>query len=986
MQSLPGFLNSAWTSTMRFHHVVPGLLLLFIGCLIPLGCSRSFWRQQADQESYEAISERFIHPSWNVPRIDITPDSRSRFYDPYDPDCAPLPPDDPAAHDFFQMVQGKKGVRSWYKFGTSHGIENPAWFQSLDLSYPVIQPGEEYPENPLPQLSNLTLEQALELSSIHSREYQTQIEDLYLESLTLTGSRFQFQTRFLTAGGERPTVSLFRRASGRGMDGPDDLQLNSKMGLRKLLPAGGQIAVELANNTIWIFTGQNRTSTISALSYSLTQPLLLGAGRKIVLEELTQQERNVLYAARVLARFRKFFFTEIVSGGPSGGFLGLLQQRQFLINRKNNVDLLEEQLEILRILESQPAQLAERTFGLPDKWVQNGFPAELTGPATEEEGMLSYQPRSQELTWKGPMSLRQRERLIEMSRPTLETDLDYLMEEWMTHSVLLPTAELSDRLGRLQGAITRAREDYFRKAIEEILQRMETRTETLTVTQLESQLANARNALRQAEQGYQDRLDQFKLQLGLPPDLPMTLDESMLKPFELFDPRLSRMEREFKDFVDVWNRLDREVPAKEDFQEVILQLAELKDELKRVGFGLVKQDFKKIQTLMRDEDTTSGSRFPPRLFATTEERTRVEEDGKTDQRLFLGLQKEFEREFYYDMNSVEQRMQHLQEVTARRTLTAPEKQWITKEVAELRERMLKISQNLLGLQINLRVELIPLNPVQLKMDEAVQIGLQQRLDLMNQKANVFDLRRKVELAANELEAILDVRVEGSVGTPDGKPLGFTSSLSTIRAGLEFTAPVDQIIQRNNYRRALIDYQRERRLAMELEDNVKLQIRTSWRNLNVLKQNFETARQAIRIAARQYDNAVELTSAGGQNQGLNLLNALNSVLSAQNNLISIWVSYERSRLEFYRDMGLMQIDPQGIWVDPFYQAGSDLLVQDSTATLDSSIPDELPLDEYDLPLPELQMLPELIPNEEDPLVPPLNGGLSGGLNLNLGPDR
>ncbi len=94
-----------------------------------------------------------------------------------------------------------------------------------------------------------------------------------------------------------------------------------------------------------------------------------------------------------------------------------------------------------------------------------------------------------------------------------------------------------------------------------------------------------------------------------------------------------------------------------------------------------------------------------------------------------------------------------------------------------------------------------------------------------------------------------------------------------------------------------------------------------RQLNVLRQNFETSRLQIRLAALQYDSAVEATSDPAQsvrNPGLNLLNALSSVLQAQNGLISNWVNYEQNRLNIYRDMGIMEIDANGIWEDDFYQ--------------------------------------------------------------------
>ena len=142
--------------------------------------------------------------------------------------------------------------------------------------------------------------------------------------------------------------------------------------------------------------------------------------------------------------------------------------------------------------------------------------------------------------------------------------------------------------------------------------------------------------------------------------------------------------------------------------------------------------------------------------------------------------------------------------------------------------------------------------------------------------------------------ILDIAAEGNIRTPVGEtPFDFRGRRSSFQVGARFTAPLDQIAERNDYRLALIDYQRARRGYMAVEDQVKFSIRQNWRQLQVLDKNFETARQALRLAAAQLDLVIEEANApaqlaqqqGGQ-QGLNLLNALNSVLNALNDLISI----------------------------------------------------------------------------------------------------
>ncbi|MCH7989045.1 MAG: TolC family protein [Planctomycetes bacterium] len=129
-------------------------------------------------------------------------------------------------------------------------------------------------------------------------------------------------------------------------------------------------------------------------------------------------------------------------------------------------------------------------------------------------------------------------------------------------------------------------------------------------------------------------------------------------------------------------------------------------------------------------------------------------------------------------------------------------------------------------------------------------------------------------------------------------------------------------ERNTYREALITYQRARRTYIAAEDNVKREIRVNWRQLAKEKENLENARQAVRSSARQCRSAVLESTAPALlrrgDPGLALLTALDAVLGSQNSLIGIWVNYEQSRLNIYRDMGIMEIDEKGIWTDGFYQ--------------------------------------------------------------------
>jgi hypothetical protein len=847
-------------------------------CLVVLsvGCSPTFWADQANSDSYEILAEKANDPAWEVPRYDVEPDPRSRFYDPYDPNHEPLPPDDPAANVYMHWLQCKKGYKSWHKFGRALSIENPDWLVqygiSPELSAEIAASGNSLPGTELPALEDVTLRETIDIANINSREYQFQIENLFLAALDLTFGRFQFDVRYLGVGGQNPQAELNRR---RLANGTQELDLGSRMGVNQVLPSGAQWAVELANNTLWLFSGSNQTNSVSVLSYSLVQPLLFGAGRKVVLNNLTQDERNVLYQTRVLARFRKTFFTQNVAGGD--GFLQLLQQLQVIYNERDNIKRLERQVEILRALSSQkPKVQSERLDKLPENWI---IPPELAEK-------MEFDEESRMLSWKGEMTADQEKRLLALSE-----------------------------------------EDDYQATVGELVQRIRTEVVTLDVAQLETRLAQSINRLRSLERAYQDALGRFKLFLGLPPNMPMSIDASLLKPFQLIDPLLPEIEQEIYDYVEVWAKVYVEdwedpnlvPPTTDELLNVVEGLQVLLGRLKKDALLTLEQDIKNVDLLLGDTDEGVSEEIlalRKRRLVSAEDRDRVRQSTSNDIRLYSGIRKE--------VQEIESRLNGLKGFLSEETLSNDQKKRIILEMANLREDMLRTSQGMQVIEIGLRVELITLEPFTMDSSEAVRIGLENRLDLMNQRGFVMDARRLMEVRSNSLEAVLNVVVDGDVSTPLGKnkPLDFRGSQAGLRAGVEFTAPLSLVQERNAYRESQIEYQRQRRTFMEAQDNVTFDIRQSWRQLNVLRQNFETSRVQIRLAALTYDSAVEATSgpaqAGRTTAGLTLLNALSSVLEAQNSLISNWVNYEQNRLNIYRDMGIMEIDENGIWKDDFYQ--------------------------------------------------------------------
>ena len=295
-------------------------VLLLAACLLT-GCSRARYRNWADRETYPIVAERILQPQYDIGRTQVDPDSTSRLFDPFDPDHPPKPPDDPAAATFMAQPGGMRGARNWENDGVTDQIEPEGWEIGLELDEQGIL--------------HLNQDRAVEVALLNSRENQTALEDVYLTALALTLNRFEFALQWFG----RNSTAFTHFGSGGAPTETNTLSSNSNLGFTRNFAAGGQLLVDFANSLVFEYTNGSKQWS-SNLSFRFLQPLLRGAGRKVRLESLTQQERNVLYSVRDFARFRKQFWAGIAVQG--GGYLDLLLAIQTLRNNQENLKRQEE--------------------------------------------------------------------------------------------------------------------------------------------------------------------------------------------------------------------------------------------------------------------------------------------------------------------------------------------------------------------------------------------------------------------------------------------------------------------------------------------------------------------------------------------------------------------------------------------------------------------------------------------------------------------
>lgn len=192
----------------------------------------------------------------------------------------------------------------------------------------------------LPRNANpyvVTLQQAFTLALINARIYQLQLENLYNAALNVTLQRFAFEPQFyagmspltpplgLGFPGLFPENRFFYQTRKAGTQ-MSTLTLGEVAGFGKLLSTGGQLLMGFANQVVFNFVGKNpiQPTVQSSLPLTFVQPFLRGAGRAVVLENLTQAERSLLYQVRSFAKFRQEFIVDMLTGGtitqPGVGF------------------------------------------------------------------------------------------------------------------------------------------------------------------------------------------------------------------------------------------------------------------------------------------------------------------------------------------------------------------------------------------------------------------------------------------------------------------------------------------------------------------------------------------------------------------------------------------------------------------------------------------------------------------------------------------
>jgi outer membrane protein TolC len=854
------------------------LLMVVILCNIvaAIGCHRGYYRRQADAEARRLIREKSLDPRWDSADGAIDIDPQSRMFNPFSKDHPPIPPDDAASHQFMHRVDGKEGYPHWHANGDTNHVEAPEWLKYL----PLNEKGQ----------CVLDLDRAFDLALMHSPDLQQQRERLYLAALEVSIERFGFDSQLFTG------FNSFFTSQGRlrgGTSGTSSSTFQSQIGsnggglnIRRLGITGANFAVGLANTILFEFAGNNTRSASSLIDFSIIQPLLRGAGRDRIMESLTQSERDLLASVRQLERFRRGFYLQVAIGrNPGAGVSGALLNAPGLAsaNAGGFFGLLEDQQRI----------------------------------------------RNQEF------NVRQ-----------------------------------------LEAVLKQFREFFARERLDAVQLKL-----------FETSVYSQQRSLLDAKTQYQTSLDQFKIELGLPPDLEVVIEDSYLDQFELISDQvnlrliaisdlreetgnaLNQVDNLFADRDEKgfdWNEFKWPGNLTSELENLIPYIDKAEETLKKIveiDRAQLESDFKRLdskrearlaylETVQASIDSgrvissVDDKLFEPESIPKLDNLSKRLTDPELDNREFI-INEDGEKEVpprsilkraeilkadfeavTKKINDFKKAQQEMKRVPGEGELD-PElynyiltefQQTIPGQLSELNNLMLEISL----LQALARSNSIEINNSTIDAELAMRIARCMRRDLMNARAALVDQWRNIEFVADQLEAQVDLVFEGDIGNFGDNPFKIRYETGQLRAGFRFDAPIVRMAERNAYRNALIAYQQARRNYYQFEDRMKQNLRNIVRNIDRNKVLFELDRRTVQVQIENVEiNRFELEApvAANQNARLgtqtarNLADSIIGLNNAQNSFLSSWVQFEVLRRNLDFDLGTMQLDESGRWIDP-----------------------------------------------------------------------
>jgi len=447
------------------------------------------------------------------------------------------------------------------------------------------------------------------------------------------------------------------------------------------------------------------------------------------------------------------------------------------------------------------------------------------------------------------------------------------------------------------------------------------------VDQFRQSIEDERANLLQIRNSFELALDRYKTgTLGLPPDLPIELDDSLIRQFQLVARKGTAVEDAIVALQERVGGLSIGADI-ESVGQVLADASTLVDSVRR-QLDDVSPDLARMEEAVpaRERTMTDGEK---KLFQSDREGLH---EGLTD------LKQQFEQALAELKILRDELSENTKKSTFDKTII-----WLTD--------ILRLVQGSILVQARARLEAVTVDRIELISQDAFGIALVNRMDFMNGRAALVDSWRSIQIKADALQSVLNVTANGDIRTARNNAVSFRGTTGNLRLGVEFDAPFTRLLERNNYRQSLIDYQRDRRNFIQSHDSLHLGLRSLLRQIEQLRMDLEIQRRAVTIAIRRVDMTraafyapVRPPQPGqrpaqfGPTAATNLLTALSALRNTQNNFMGVWLNYHAARMRLERELGTMKLDEDGNWID---HPVSNSSLANASNNNPSSLPPALP---------------------------------------------
>lgn len=200
------------------------------------------------------------------------------------------------------------------------------------------------------------------------------------------------------------------------------------------------------------------------------------------------------------------------------------------------------------------------------------------------------------------------------------------------------------------------------------------------------------------------------------------------------------------------------------------------------------------------------------------------------------------------------------------------------------------------------------------LDEAIDTALTTRMDLWNTRDRMEDASRRVLIAKQDILPSVNSLVNYNIlDNPDRNGFSLTPRNRSTSLGLGVDLNLNPKPERNSMRAAMVTEQRTRRELELAEEEIRSDVRSGWRDLEVARKQYDLARRGLEISTARLE-VEEAFNAEGQGTAIDLVDAQRDMNTTRDLVVSTRINHALVRLQLWRDMGVLFIEKDGSWVD------------------------------------------------------------------------